>query len=354
MKIRYAFIKEKVQEIFIDSNIEKYPIDIKGLIKSFPYCKVVSYKKHMKKYSLSANETIGFFGTEEGCTDYNPLKNRYIIFYNNLNEYYKSSERIRWTLAHELGHILLNHHKLTNKTKIFRSSLNDNEYSIFESEANRFAALLLAYPLILHKLDIRNKDDIKYICALSDEASDYRYNDYLKWIKRPILNTKDRKILKNFYGFINHKYCSVCNSKIDNKDIDYCPICGFSEILRGEGKMKYDYVELNEKNKTKFCPTCENENTNIAGDYCQICGSHIKNLCTNPNCEAELPGEARYCMYCAAPSSFYNNNYLCDWQQFQTDLAFLGDPSVEDTPISDFDSIDPKPVEADEYSDIPF
>lgn len=81
-------------------------------------------------------------------------KDKYLVFFNDLNINYKSPVRRRWTIAHELGHVILNHLTLTNKVRIFRSDLIDDEYKWMEIEANRFASLLLANPLILHKINI--------------------------------------------------------------------------------------------------------------------------------------------------------------------------------------------------------
>ncbi|MEG0366583.1 MAG: M48 family metalloprotease, partial [Coprobacillus sp.] len=110
MRIRYKFIEQIIDNLFVSLSINKYPIDIFNVFSSYKNVKVVSYSKHMKKYNLTATEVISHFGSEEGCTIYNENKNKYIVFYNNLEEYYKKTERRLWTLAHELGHILLKHH----------------------------------------------------------------------------------------------------------------------------------------------------------------------------------------------------------------------------------------------------
>ena len=57
---------------------------------NLPNCKVISYSTHMKKYDLTQEEVVSYFGSEEGCTVYSAAKNRYLVFYNDLDNYYKT------------------------------------------------------------------------------------------------------------------------------------------------------------------------------------------------------------------------------------------------------------------------
>lgn len=348
MKIRYPLIKEIIDNLFINLNINKYPIDIFNIFSSYKNIKVISYSKHMNKYNLTATEVITHFGSEEGCTIYKKEIDRYLVFYNDLEEYYKKAERRLWTLAHELGHILLRHHILSDKTKIFRNNLSDFEYNWLEVEANRFASLLLANPLILNQLNISNYQDIMNICNLSKTASINRFKYLNKWKINHTINLNDKIILKQFSNFINKKYCPVCNTSNNNNSINYCYICGNENLKWGDGKMKYSEIELNDKHKAKICPICNNELTNIDGEYCQICGSHIVNKCTNLGCGELLGGDMRYCPICGFTSTFLDDNLLKDWRTEQDD---------------EFSNFQDKEIEYDEapsyfskanYDDIPF
>lgn len=322
MKIRYSYINALVANVFIKFNIKKYPLDIRNLIGKYDNIRVVSYSKHMNKYSLTSEEVISFFGSEDGCTDYNPKKNRYIIFYNDLDIYHKSEERIRWTFAHELGHILLGHHMLTDKTRIFRNKLSKTEYDLYEVEANKFAALILANPLILDKLNIADKNELKMLCKLSSEAASYRFSDYLKWKNNNYHNKYDTIILQLFDDFISTKHCKICNYGFKIKDSKFCPICGSDKLKWGDRKMYYSKIEINEDGKATICPFCGNEEV-VNGGYCQICGNYITNVCTNINCSnygRVLSGESRYCSLCGEPSTFLQNNILSDWKTAINDI----------------------------------
>jgi Zn-dependent peptidase ImmA (M78 family) len=199
LTIRYAHIKTIVNDIYIKLNITQFPIDIIEVINSFDNIKIVSYHQFMTDHNLTKEETFEILTSDEGCTDHFKPLNRFIIYYNDLDN--KSEKRIRWTLTHELGHILCGHY--SENTKIFSEELTEDEYRFKESEANHFTGLLLSNPMILNKLNIRSSYDIEVYCALSYEASKYRYDNYKKWCKYKIMSSSDRCILRNFQNYLD-------------------------------------------------------------------------------------------------------------------------------------------------------
>lgn len=201
LTIRYKHIKNIVNDIFIKLNINQFPINILEIISSFDNIKVVSYYQFMTKYNLSKEETFEMLSSYEGCTDYHKSLDRYIMYYNDLD--YKSEERIRWTLSHELGHILCGHY--SENTKIFSKNLTESEYKFKESEANHFTGLLLSNPILLNELKITTPHDIEVYCALSCEAAKYRFDSYKKWCKYKIITSSDRQIIRNFQNYFNTK-----------------------------------------------------------------------------------------------------------------------------------------------------
>lgn len=201
LMIRYDHIKRIVNDIYIKLNIIQLPIDVIEIISSFHNIKIVSYHQFMINHNLTKEETFEMLTSNEGCTDYFKKLDRYIIYYNNLD--FKSDTRIRWTLTHELGHILCGHY--SEDTKIFSKDLTEAEYKFKESEANYFAGLLLSNPIILDKLRIRSSYDIEIYCALSSEAAKYRFDAYNKWCKHKITTSSDRYILRNFQNYLNTK-----------------------------------------------------------------------------------------------------------------------------------------------------
>lgn len=195
--IRYKLIKNLVNDIYIKLTLSQLPINILEIISSFDNIKIVSYHQFMTDHNLTKEETLEILSSDEGCTDYFRPLDRYIIYYNDLD--YKSEERIRWTLTHELGHILCEHY--SKNTKIFSEDLPETEYKFKECEANYFTGLLLSNPIILNRLKVKSSHDIEVFCALSSEAAKYRFDSYKKWCKYKIITSSDRYILRNFKNY---------------------------------------------------------------------------------------------------------------------------------------------------------
>ncbi|OOM15910.1 ImmA/IrrE family metallo-endopeptidase [Clostridium saccharobutylicum] len=202
LTIRYKHIKNLVNDIYIKLNISHLPINILEIISSFDNIKIVSYHQFMTDHNLTKEETFEILSSDEGCTVCSKSLDRYIIYYNDLD--YKSEERIRWTLTHELGHILCEHY--SDSTRISSDDLCEHEYKFKECEANYFTGLLLSNPIILNKLKVKSSHDIEIYCALSSEAAKYRFDSYKKWCKHKFITSSDRYILRNFKNYFESQF----------------------------------------------------------------------------------------------------------------------------------------------------
>ena len=81
-----------------------------------------------------------------------------------------SLERQRFTIAHELGHILLGH---VGKRRLINREPSPNDNPI-EQEANLFASRLLAPACVLWALDIHSAEEIAELCRISKTAAKFR------------------------------------------------------------------------------------------------------------------------------------------------------------------------------------
>jgi Zn-dependent peptidase ImmA (M78 family) len=140
-------IKEKVIKVLkhYQSTIDKkisFPIPIKAIAKSFKNIRVIPYSIHMREYNISYKNMILQCETDDAYTDYDFHKDLYIIYYNDIDVTKTKSNRYRWNIAHELGHIVLDHNLNSENTKLFRNKLDDYEYTILEKEADSFASYL--------------------------------------------------------------------------------------------------------------------------------------------------------------------------------------------------------------------
>ena len=232
-----------------------------------------------------------------------------------------SSNRVRWNLAHELGHVILSHHKMAGLETLRRTGIDDSTYNYLEKEADYFAQLLLVPHAALLGFRIENSNHIKVMCKISGPASRKRYYEYSNWKSHvDAKDAYDNRVFNYYYKFIYKRHCKNCDARLIQRHGKYCPICGQKTLQWGDGKMKYPKLEVYETGKLKQCPTCDNEETDIEGDYCQICGKSLVNRCVNNDCPSYqhndvLPSNARYCPICGNRSSFYNKNMLPDWSQ---------------------------------------
>ena len=87
-----------------------------------------------------------------------------IIYYNDAN----CKERIRFTILHEIGHIILDH---------------SEESDLSESEANFFAKYALAPPPLVGMARCEDYLDISKKFYISKEAAFYAMKSYCDWLQ---------------------------------------------------------------------------------------------------------------------------------------------------------------------------
>lgn len=108
--------------------------------------------------------------------------------------------RQRFTVAHELGHILLGHvgnYELTNR----EPSPTDNP---IEQEANMFAARLLAPACVLWGCGVKTAVEIETLCGISRQAAEYRMQrmNILYAHNKFLTSALERKVYEQFQDFI--------------------------------------------------------------------------------------------------------------------------------------------------------
>ena len=153
-KPRVGLSRNLARKLLVDVGIKKPPILIRDIVDH------LKKDRDLSVYSWSlGNNTDGIQITEgEKAT----------IGYNNSQH----PHRQRFTVAHEIGHLLLGH---TGKNLILDLNSKKSE----EVEANQFAAELLM-PLDMIKKDLQNKrnsKDIAKIYNVSEEAVWWRLYD---------------------------------------------------------------------------------------------------------------------------------------------------------------------------------
>lgn len=321
------------------------PVPIKALIKSLCNVRVIPYSRYMRDFNLSLDEMRIYAKTNDAYTDYISEYGLYTIVYNDLDESIMKSNRYRWNLAHELGHIVLGHH-IDGRTRLFRNVLSTLEYAQYEEEADWFAAYILVPHVILNEmLDIISQYELQQRCRISIYASQFRFQYFKKWIKNnTIYDEYDRQLLQLYS---HKKICMVCFSELDD-DFRYCLICGkensklyYKYLPRKEKIMKYKKLKP-ETGRLYVCYVCGNEELAQESLYCHICGSPVVNRClyedsSNGGYQCDMadnhpiPTNARFCPYCSSPTVF--KKLLDDWE---TEKALIESGALDwDSEIGD-------------------
>ncbi len=188
---QYKAARNRAWKILIEAGIDRLPIDLKKLCKTL-YATVIPYSQ-MGEKTLS-----DFAATGDGFTLALNRKQRLIV----VNDA-KSIPRMRFTLAHELGHIALNH---TLKPVVYRNSEIDNNQKPEEIQASIFARDLLMPACVLAALHVTTVDEIMQICNVSFTSAQIRLNRLLELYKRNMFGVHplERQVIAQFDQFIKN------------------------------------------------------------------------------------------------------------------------------------------------------
>ncbi len=148
-------IKQIAIQILMKYDVSSVPIDVFELAEKMGI-KVTPYSCYPKE-KLS----ILLYCSKDGVS----LEKDSVphIFYNDEKNHF----RIRYTIMHEIGHIVLNHQE---------------QSELAEKEANFFAKNILAPPVLIHELHISTVEEIVVQFDISLEAATYAFDYYQKWL----------------------------------------------------------------------------------------------------------------------------------------------------------------------------
>ena len=190
-KNEYYRILKLTWRVLLECNITELPVKVSSICKHYninlaKYTTVDGSCKATVDYHISV-KSDGF--AIEQC-------GKYTIFYNDMC----NPGRCRFTIAHELGHILLGH-VLRNGLVNREPSKADNP---IEQAANMFAARLLAPACVLYGCRVRTHEEISTLCNISLQSARYRSERMKELRKRRKFFTIDteRLVYKQFEDYI--------------------------------------------------------------------------------------------------------------------------------------------------------
>lgn len=159
-KRRYSAIEKKVVELYDACGVNTIPLNPISILETKGYI--------LRRYSdLDCdvlNDLLAAKSDLEAFNFLNPYIQKYVIYYNSN----QNIKRIRFTLMHEIGHIVLGHKE---------------ESPLAKKEADFFAAYALApYPLINFK-ECEDCIDVEKIFDVSAQCAQIAFASYQNWYK---------------------------------------------------------------------------------------------------------------------------------------------------------------------------
>lgn len=187
MKINFEYIITKAYEILILQPKLEFPLNILNL-KTNLNIKILTFSELARLNNCTFEEIASISDGAEAFKY--EAKGLILIVYN---EKITNTNRIRWSIAHEFGHIVLNH----------KGQQSDQ----FEIEANFFAAnLLLPRCLLKELVNKRDFIDLNYLqkkFSISKEASEKFFSNINSRGFNYFQNEYDDIILAKCEKFIN-------------------------------------------------------------------------------------------------------------------------------------------------------
>jgi Zn-dependent peptidase ImmA (M78 family) len=268
-KIRNTVAELHAQLTLIHHAIHAPPIPVKQLIKM-----------HSELHFFSNNQ-FPDFAQEKGFSY--PFRDTYRVYINaDL-----PSGLDAFTLAHELGHIMLQHHHEYDV-----DNLTDREYWTLDREADIFAACLLMPEKLLIK-EVRLPFQVGEIGRLKNVFG-------VSW--EAMINRLDE------LGIASKAYTETMFEQHEVKKsakipVNYCT--SRRDFWRGVPMVdSLIFPDIDEKRRYLYCPSCGNNDFSPPALHCKLCGEPLYNYCSNAR-ERSICGEANapdalFCEYCGS------------------------------------------------------
>ena len=187
---KYKKARDLSWEILLKADITSLPVDLNKVLKEIDV-KAILYCDAF--FDADSPKLSDGFVTKIG--------GKKAIY---LNEQKGTTQRRRFTLAHELGHIVLDH---PINPIIYRNSEIDEGQKPEEVQANVFARDLLMPAGVLAALHVTTVDEIIRICNVSRVSAQIRLERLTELYKRNKFGAHplERQVVSQFKDFISSK-----------------------------------------------------------------------------------------------------------------------------------------------------
>ena len=148
----YRSIRNNAWQCLLDFGIHSLPVDVRAIA-------------HAADVRLIKNQVFPVLRrTDRGVTYYTP-EHRIIIYDEAL-----PPEEVRFTVAHELGHLFLGH----DRTHERYAATRDTTKALSEKQADQFAVRLLCPACLLMALDLHTPQQIADVCRVPLRVAEER------------------------------------------------------------------------------------------------------------------------------------------------------------------------------------
>lgn len=190
----YKEARDKAWEVLLDCGIRSLPIDLGEIAERYEM-KVVLFSETALTQLFHEDVLHG-----DGFIIQN--KGELQIF---INDNIHNRNRRRFTLAHEIGHGVLQHEMTVIH---YRNSETDSQTNIQELQANVFARDLLMPATVLAALNIHTPEEIMQLCHVSRQSAEIRAKRLEELYKRNMFNHHplEKMVRESFDDFIKNKF----------------------------------------------------------------------------------------------------------------------------------------------------
>ena len=160
-------IDDVVGMIYADGIVTSFPTSSMLLLPYMTNCRYKTYRDMAERHGVSVQDIARYLESRDGCTIYQESRDRYLIAVNADQLF----ARLRWTAAHEFGHILAGHFLDLGVSKLPKTQ-------VLEEEADYFAASFLAPLAMIRELRVSNPRELQERFGLSRTAAVWRWEEY--------------------------------------------------------------------------------------------------------------------------------------------------------------------------------
>lgn len=181
---RYKKVRDGAWQLLISCNVRSLPLDVVSVAKTVD----IKIIKNSDTHLLHVGES-GLSILDNGVW--------YIVYDDTL-----SYEDIRFTIAHEMGHIFLGHPLRVGQYW----QDNKDKHSPFEVDADDFALRILSPACILWGMNLHTADEIANVCKIPMEVARKRAERMKQLYNRNKFLTSplEKELYDNFTDFLNH------------------------------------------------------------------------------------------------------------------------------------------------------